>query len=202
MERHFTDLSGRTIALWGLAFKPRTDDMREAPAIPIIERLLARGATVKAYDPAAAPVARSDLRRPHRAVRQELRRADRRRRAGDRHRVERVPRARLREDAHAAEGAGRVRRPQHLLARAHARARLHVFLHWALARAPCSSPAAPATSAATRPRRSAAPATASSSTTTWWPAIARPSSSASWSRATSRTSRPCARRCAGTRSSR
>ena len=58
MEQHFKTLSGRTIALWGLAFKPRTDDMREAPAIPIIERLLAKGATVKAYDPAAAPVAR------------------------------------------------------------------------------------------------------------------------------------------------
>jgi UDPglucose 6-dehydrogenase len=58
MEQHFTRLSGRTIALWGLAFKPRTDDMREAPAIPIIERLLASGAKVQAYDPAAAPVAR------------------------------------------------------------------------------------------------------------------------------------------------
>jgi UDPglucose 6-dehydrogenase len=58
IEKYFPDLAGRTIAIWGLAFKPRTDDMREAPAIPIIERLLARGATVKAYDPAAAPVAR------------------------------------------------------------------------------------------------------------------------------------------------
>jgi UDPglucose 6-dehydrogenase len=58
MERHFTSLAGRTIALWGLAFKPRTDDMREAPAIALIERLLAGGAAVKAYDPAAAPVAR------------------------------------------------------------------------------------------------------------------------------------------------
>jgi UDPglucose 6-dehydrogenase len=58
MEDHFRDLKGKTIALWGLAFKPRTDDMREAPAISIIERLLAAGAQVRAYDPAAAPVAR------------------------------------------------------------------------------------------------------------------------------------------------
>jgi UDPglucose 6-dehydrogenase len=58
MERHFATLQGRTIALWGLAFKPRTDDMRDAPAIPIIEGLLQRGAEVRAYDPAAGPVAR------------------------------------------------------------------------------------------------------------------------------------------------
>jgi UDPglucose 6-dehydrogenase len=58
IEAHFPDLRGRTMAIWGLAFKPRTDDMREAPAIPIVERLLARGVKVKAYDPAAGPVAR------------------------------------------------------------------------------------------------------------------------------------------------
>ena len=46
-------LIGRTIACWGLAFKPRTDDMREAPSITIIERLLAAGATVRAHDPEA-----------------------------------------------------------------------------------------------------------------------------------------------------
>ncbi|MBK9239254.1 MAG: UDP-glucose/GDP-mannose dehydrogenase family protein [Acidobacteria bacterium] len=51
-------LAGKTIAVWGLAFKPRTDDMREAPAIPIIEGLLARGAKVQAYDPEAKEVAR------------------------------------------------------------------------------------------------------------------------------------------------
>ena len=58
MEAHFGDLGGRTLALWGLAFKPRTDDMREAPAIAIVERLLALGASVRAYDPEAGPTAR------------------------------------------------------------------------------------------------------------------------------------------------
>lgn len=47
------NLTGRIIACWGLSFKPRTDDMREAPAITIIERLLAAGATVRAHDPEA-----------------------------------------------------------------------------------------------------------------------------------------------------
>jgi len=58
MQAHFGDLSGKTIALWGLAFKPRTDDMREAPAITIIERLLEHGVRVQAYDPEAMKVAR------------------------------------------------------------------------------------------------------------------------------------------------
>ncbi|PWT86296.1 MAG: UDP-glucose 6-dehydrogenase [Blastocatellia bacterium] len=57
MENHFASMKGRTIALWGLAFKPRTDDMREAPAISIIDRLLELGAIVRAYDPEAAPTA-------------------------------------------------------------------------------------------------------------------------------------------------
>ena len=52
------NVAGRTLAIWGLAFKPKTDDMREAPAIVIIERLLAMGAKVRAYDPEATETAR------------------------------------------------------------------------------------------------------------------------------------------------
>lgn len=58
MEKHFGTLKGKTIAVWGLAFKPRTDDMREAPAITIVERLLSLGAAVQAYDPQAERAAR------------------------------------------------------------------------------------------------------------------------------------------------
>ncbi len=56
-----TDLSGRHFALWGLAFKPNTDDMREAPSLVLIHELLARGATVAAYDPAAMEEAKRQL---------------------------------------------------------------------------------------------------------------------------------------------
>ena len=59
LDRHFgRSLKGKTIAVWGLAFKPRTDDMREAPAVPIIEGLLERGARVRAFDPEARQTSR------------------------------------------------------------------------------------------------------------------------------------------------
>jgi UDPglucose 6-dehydrogenase len=58
LKKHFGSLKGKTIAVWGLAFKPKTDDMREAPSIPLIESLLAAGAAVQAYDPEAIRVAK------------------------------------------------------------------------------------------------------------------------------------------------
>jgi UDPglucose 6-dehydrogenase len=59
MKQHFGSLKGKRIAVWGLAFKPKTDDMREAPAVPLISALLDAGASVAAYDPEAMKVART-----------------------------------------------------------------------------------------------------------------------------------------------
>jgi UDPglucose 6-dehydrogenase len=59
LRRHFNgDLKGRRFALWGLAFKPNTDDMRAAPSLKVIEELLAEGASVCAFDPVAMNEAR------------------------------------------------------------------------------------------------------------------------------------------------
>jgi UDPglucose 6-dehydrogenase len=59
IERHFGDLNGLTFAMWGLAFKPNTDDMREAPSRKLLDALFERGARVRAYDPAAMTEAKS-----------------------------------------------------------------------------------------------------------------------------------------------
>ncbi|MGB0750120.1 MAG: UDP binding domain-containing protein, partial [Magnetospiraceae bacterium] len=59
-----TDLSGMTFAMWGLAFKPNTDDIREAPALVIIKKLTEMGAKVKAYDPEAMEEAKKLLNDP------------------------------------------------------------------------------------------------------------------------------------------
>ena len=58
MIRALDPLAGRSVAVLGLAFKPNTDDMREAKSVEVIERLLERGAVVRAYDPVAMPAAR------------------------------------------------------------------------------------------------------------------------------------------------
>jgi UDPglucose 6-dehydrogenase len=61
LERFGPDLEGLRFAVWGLSFKPNTDDMREAPSLVIIERLLKAGASVTVYDPEAMHEARHDL---------------------------------------------------------------------------------------------------------------------------------------------
>ncbi len=61
MEKMLGGFPGRKIAVWGVAFKPRTDDIREAPALFIIEGLIAKGATVSAYDPKAMDHAKGSL---------------------------------------------------------------------------------------------------------------------------------------------
>lgn len=59
LKRFGEDLSGKTFAVWGLAFKPKTNDMREAPSITIINALLERGAKIQAYDPKAYDCAKN-----------------------------------------------------------------------------------------------------------------------------------------------
>jgi len=62
VQKHFgNNLKGKKFAIWGLSFKPKTDDMREAPSLVIIEKLLAEGATVSAYDPVAIAEAKHSL---------------------------------------------------------------------------------------------------------------------------------------------
>ncbi len=98
-------MSGKVFGVWGLAFKPKTDDMREAPSLTIIEALVGNGAIVRAHDPVAREVAASSSPLGG-AGEGALRRRRGRRRAAARHRVERVPPARL--GAAEAAHAGRV----------------------------------------------------------------------------------------------
>lgn len=59
LQKHFkNDLAGKTITIWGLSFKPNTDDMRDAPSLVIIEKLLESGCTVRLFDPVAMPEAK------------------------------------------------------------------------------------------------------------------------------------------------
>jgi UDPglucose 6-dehydrogenase len=62
IEQHLgSDLTGKTFALWGLAFKPETDDVREAPALEMIQAIVDKGGHINAYDPQAMSTARAEL---------------------------------------------------------------------------------------------------------------------------------------------
>ena len=65
VKRFGEDLSGKVFGIWGLAFKPGTDDMRESPAIYVIEELVKRGARILAYDPKAMEEAEKPLFKRH-----------------------------------------------------------------------------------------------------------------------------------------
>jgi UDPglucose 6-dehydrogenase len=68
IEQHFgADLSGKTFALWGLAFKPETDDVREAPALEMIRAIVDKGGLINAYDPQAMTTASAELADKHRS---------------------------------------------------------------------------------------------------------------------------------------
>ena len=106
------DLKGRRIGIWGLSFKPRTDDMREAPSVVLIRSLLEAGATIAAHDPVAMPVARPPVRRPSRFLRVGLRHPRRRRLPGHRHGMAGVQATRLRTHQVASQDPARYRRAQ------------------------------------------------------------------------------------------
>ena len=96
------DLSGKTVGLWGLAFKAETDDMRESPTLPLIEGLLKAGARVQAHDPKATDSAREIFQRPGDVRRRSLQRRARGRRALRHDRVAAVPESGLRAGPQAA----------------------------------------------------------------------------------------------------
>ena len=124
-------LKGKTVALWGLAFKPNTDDMREAPARELMEALWAAGATVRAYDPVAMGEAeriygqRDDLK----LVADADGGARRRRCAGDHHGVAGIPQPGLRHHSRQAVEPGHLRRSQHLRSGPGEVVRTAVFRH-------------------------------------------------------------------------
>ena len=130
--RFGADLGGLAFGVWGLAFKPGTDDMREAPSVVLLQQLVAAGATVKAYDPVAIAAARRAARA---MVRQRtgdvrgapVRRPGWRRGAGAGDRVETVPLSGLRRGKEAHETADNLRWTQPVRSRRVARTRLRVL---------------------------------------------------------------------------
>jgi UDPglucose 6-dehydrogenase len=109
MEKDLGGIKGKVIAIWGLAFKPRTDDVREAPAIKLIREIVARGGRVQATDPEALETARERLvaggvMGSVELLKEEYATCKGRRRSRHRHRVERVPRPDLQRIKEAMKG--------------------------------------------------------------------------------------------------
>ena len=135
VQRFGDELDGKTIALWGLAFKPNTDDMREAPSRTIVAELARRGARIRAYDPVAAKEAARVLGdMPGLSIVDSG--AAKRGRVGHRHRVEGVPHARFPSRARGVAHAGGVRRAQPVRAGGDGKLRARVPLHRARVGAP------------------------------------------------------------------
>ncbi len=112
---HFKSrMKDKIVAVWGLSFKPNTDDMREAPAITIIDELLKAGATVNVHDPAAMDEAKRHFGKKVRYFENNYDAAEGRRRPRRGDGVERVPQARPRPDEEADARPRDLRRPEHL----------------------------------------------------------------------------------------